>query len=369
MKIPSYEEALAITEQSEAFYFQSGYISGFEYKLFNYRLASWEDFQRHNAFELRGLTFIWDGKNWIRYIALKKFFNINENISTREDLLKNKKIESVEFKEDGSLVSLIALPNGEVVPKTKMSFSNEQTDLVSVYLKNKIEIKEIISKNTDKIFIFELVSPFNKIVLKYDETELRLLQIRDASNGDFLSQEQVKYFSTRMQIKCAETFNKTLEELQNEKTSAQNIEGWVIKFSDNQMVKLKTDWYIIEHKLKEDIAKENILISLILDECIDDVLSQLQDGQEKDFINSIICKVDRVFNHRVASAEKRASEYYKGGQDRKAFAIKYSKTQDFNVIIKSCTQPFNLADGIKNNIKNETKSLEQAREFLRNIED
>ena len=92
----TYEEALKITENSEAFFVKRGIIQGHEYAMFSYRLATYEDFKDNEAYELRGLTFIRNCDEWYRHLALNKFFNLNENSGTQyedfKDKIKDRKI-------------------------------------------------------------------------------------------------------------------------------------------------------------------------------------------------------------------------------------------------------------------------------------
>jgi len=80
MRLPTREEALQITENSEAFYVTERIIEGQKVEMYDYRLASLSDFVDNDAFELRGLTFVYDedSNEWDRNILLNKFFNINQ---------------------------------------------------------------------------------------------------------------------------------------------------------------------------------------------------------------------------------------------------------------------------------------------------
>ncbi len=47
-----------LTKNSEVFYCSETIKEGHEVEIYNYRLASYNDFNDNNAFELRGITFI-----------------------------------------------------------------------------------------------------------------------------------------------------------------------------------------------------------------------------------------------------------------------------------------------------------------------
>jgi len=371
MKLPTYEEALKITENSEAFYVQSGTVQGYEYALFNYRLAFENDFIENDAWELRGLTFLKNEDVWERTPMLTKFLNLNQGETVQYGVVKDKEIDSVSFKEDGSLISFVRLPNGKFVPKTKMSFDNDQTKMVSTILFTSF-IQDVLDANLDKVFLFELVSPRNKIVLTYERTELRLLQVRDKETGEYYSTDDVKKFAKEMSIPAAETFDLTLDEIIERKASEENIEGYVVKFKDGQFIKVKTDWYIERHGLLDDLSKENTLIDLILNEEIDDVLAELEQGSEERVrIEGIIEKIEKYYNHRVQKAVELRNKFF-DFNDRKSFAIEHSKTQDFGIVMKCLydypSSPEKMEKMIKERIIKETSKLEQARKLLGEIE-
>jgi RNA ligase len=121
--IPSYEFCKDICEKTnnDVFYESKFIIDGYDISIFNYRIATYQDFLEYQAFELRGLTFVFnkDGSFFKRFLLMEKFFNLNENESTSIDLVKNKKIKSVFFKEDGSIINFIQLPNGRILAKSK----------------------------------------------------------------------------------------------------------------------------------------------------------------------------------------------------------------------------------------------------------
>ena len=107
-KIPDYIEAKKIVSESDGVFYETKHVvDGYDVSIFNYRLATYSNFSDLNGFELRGLTFVFnkDGSLFKRYLLVEKFFNVNENESTRLEDLKKLTIKSVYEKEDGSIVS------------------------------------------------------------------------------------------------------------------------------------------------------------------------------------------------------------------------------------------------------------------------
>ena len=122
--IPSYDEAVAICQRNPVFYETKHKVHGYDVSVFNYRLATYDDFRSENAFEMRGLTFVFnsDGTLYKRFLGLHKFFNVNETEITQAHDIKDYEVINVSEKLDGSLITFIELPNGEIVPKTKNAF-------------------------------------------------------------------------------------------------------------------------------------------------------------------------------------------------------------------------------------------------------
>lgn len=195
-ELPTRERCQEIVNNSEAFYCTQRNIFGYNVELYNYRLASFGDFVLNDAWELRGLCFIQDENGlWHRNILMNKFFNLNESKFDGTDYswmiedIKDKKITRVQEKLDGSVISFVKLPNGKIVAKSKMSFDSEQAKMAQEIFDNSWELRSMVETimGDDKTAIFELISPFNQIVLPYNETELRLLQIRDNKTGEYAS--------------------------------------------------------------------------------------------------------------------------------------------------------------------------------------
>lgn len=205
--LPTKEECDAIVNQTDAFYGIERNVEGCNVMVYDYRLASTTDFEKHNAWELRGICFVEqpDG-SWERNILLNKFQNVNqtkgENISWMYEDLIDKKITRVQNKEDGSIISFVRFPNGKVRAKSKTSFISEQAVMAQEIYDNDPRFKQFIYDclNANQTPIFELVGYQNQIVLNYNvASELILLQIRH-EDGDYYGTEDLSraVYKTRM---------------------------------------------------------------------------------------------------------------------------------------------------------------------------
>ena len=76
-----YNDLFALANSNEAFFFKDQELDNLVYRVFSYRLASYNDFCAPGAFESRGIMFEMDQETPIRLAAMpmEKFFNDSEN--------------------------------------------------------------------------------------------------------------------------------------------------------------------------------------------------------------------------------------------------------------------------------------------------
>lgn len=357
-KLPKYEECQEICRltNSTTFYEHQTIIDGYDISVFNYRYATYEDFINFGGFELRGLTFVSDGNVWKPFPLLEKFFNLNENESTLLDKVKDSKIKSVCEKADGSIISFIKLPNGRVLAKSKTSFDSDQAKLAQSLFDSNKDVNQFVNSllNEGLNPIFELVSPKNRIVVDYKTTELILLAVRDIE-GNYIGLDNFDFKKTQK-------FNYNLDELLNLRTKLEQTEGWIVEFESGLKIKLKTEWYINLHHILTDYSKrEDYLIDMILEEKLDDIISNLEVGSES---YNYIKEVELVTNNRIKSIQSecdRLISLYDG--DTKSFAVNYKTHFYFPIAIK-IIRGYDKVEVIKEFIKRKTYRLSDARDWL-----
>lgn len=372
--LPTRDECQEIVKNSEAFYCINTNVQGFEVEVYNYRLSSLDVFKEYNAFELRGLCFVNNNGTWERNILLNKFFNLNENQDWELNNLKNYKITRVQEKLDGSVIGVVKLPNGNIVAKSKMSFDNEQAKMAQDIYDKSENLRNFINDcfENDIVPIFELISPFNQVVINYSTTELRLLQMRYKETGEYVGNILMNSYIKEYNIKCSKdeklyNFDELLEIQETE----QNIEGFVVTLENGKMFKIKTKWYFENHKIITENDTENKLIPLILEDKIDDILS-ITTGEKKLFIENIVEIVQHKFNHLVIEYKKlRGSYYNKFNENKKEFALKYKNHELFGYVCKNLNTSFRdieeIAEkSVKEFILKKTRTLTDAREFIKN---
>jgi len=203
-----------------------------------------------NALELKGLSFVFndDGIVFNHYLMLNKFWELNQYEHCTYDIFKDKKIKNITTKEDGFLITFIMLPSGDIISQTKKGYDSYENILANEYISKPyyyIFIKDCLLNNIQPIF--ELVGE-NSFV-KYKKPDLILTKIRCNKTGKYLN---IKDYNT-YDISVVKEYNDyDLNNLLELKESVKNIEGWIVHFEDDTLLKVKTNWWINKKKNKNE---------------------------------------------------------------------------------------------------------------------
>jgi T4 RnlA family RNA ligase len=337
----TYEDALKICDAYKNFNFYKTEYRHENYKVvtFNYFICEYDDFANPlkdnpniHALDMRGITFVFneDGTLYKRFLMLPKFFNVNQVENTQLSELKKKKIENVTIKEDGSLVAFMQLPNGKVFAKTQGGFDNEQSLNAMKLYETQSGIKEFVDEALEVGFtpLFEYVSYDNRIVLQYKNRELRFIGVRDNDYGDYHSAADLYMDSKKIPFVKSLKFN-SLDEIMDLMETAEDMEGVVVKFDDDILVKFKTKWYFNLHGIRTmNIFREDYIISNYLNETLDDALSTLDrdgDFDAFEFSERVIESVKNWSNHIEDSVNDLVEEYSKYDSWSNYAAANYKK--------------------------------------------
>ena len=376
--IPSYDEAVAICQRNPVFYETKHKVNGYDVSVFNYRLDTYDDFRTENAFEMRGLTFVFntDGTLYKRFLGLHKFFNVNETEITQAHDIKDYEVINVSNKLDGSMITFIELPDGEIVAKTKNAFEADQAIRAKKIYDDDPIIRSFVKEQISKghCVFFEYTSPLNRIVIKYSVSSLSLTKIRDGLTGEYLFSESVP---EGLKMAENETFEFTsLDDLMKTYETLENKEGSVITFrkpdGDQLLVKVKTaDYFAKHHIMTEFIYQENVIVEMILNETIDDMLSLIEDAETRERINGLIKITQKKFREEVERAQKFVDIYLaEPSVSAKDFYAEYRECPGFAdalyVInrLRKGEEPNTLEDIVKKRLLKQTYRLMDARAWL-----
>lgn len=319
-------EADKLVEKYETFYRKEISIQGCDAKIFvyNYLLADKEAFKDPLARELRGLTIIHENAKEFIYPSIPKFFNINELPETQEKVIKLKTIKKISRKEDGSMIQPVMIC-GDVKMKTKQSFSNPQAVMAQEIFEDDEELQFFILDCFDNNFfpMFELVGPDNRIVLDYNTNELVLIAVR-SSDGGFIDIDKFSYKNK------AETFHLTMDEMIHQAKTKKDEEGFVVKFTDESIIKIKTLDYVTKHRMVSETDSNKSILSRILQEEIDDIYPLLSDKKIKE-----IKEIEKVVSDYTVHYIKQIEQITKAGDNnnRQSFVAEHIKHPYFSVIM------------------------------------
>lgn len=325
-----YRDLMALSNQ-EAFYFQDFTSGAHTYRIFNYRLASFTDFQQPGAMECRGVMFEIDKDGnplELKALPMEKFFNLNENPMTIG--LDLTEIDEILLKADGSLMSTYThhYPDGsfELKLKSRGSITSEQCIAAMDWLRYNNLYNRLQEVNDDMGYTVNLewCSPIHRIVIGYMSPHLKVLNARNRETGEYMTYaELVQNFGKenvidRIQSTDPVAFVASIPEM------LEDIEGYVVRLKSGQRVKIKTNKYLSLHHAKDSVNNPRRLFECILDEGVDDLRGMFYTDQVAIMlIDEMQQKVDHIYNFMVKEVE----EFYDANKhlDRKDYAIKAQK--------------------------------------------
>lgn len=220
--------------------------------------------------ECRGLIFDKSGKLISR--PFHKFFNVGEREETQPNKIDLSKPHVVLEKVDGSMIRPLVI-NGELRLATKMGVTEvaEQAERWLNKQENAQVLKDwlVMCFNNEVTPLLEWVSRDNKIVIDYENDDLVYLGTRVNLTGEYAFVKDCPFNRVEMHG----TVNGDFSEYIAKARQQEGREGDIIRFEDGHMVKLKNDWYVRIHKVKDMIRFDRNILDLMMNEEIDDVVS------------------------------------------------------------------------------------------------
>lgn len=286
--------------------------------------------------ECRGLIFSKDGILISR--PYHKFFNVGERTETLLENIDLSQSHVILEKLDGSMIRPIPI-GGSFRLGTKMGITDvamQAETWLADHLNYENFINSCISFNVTPIF--EWCSRKQRIVIDYPVDRLVLTAIRHNNTGEYASLYELKKTAAVYNLDVVREYEgniQNMESLMAETRGLQGQEGWIIRFHDGHMLKIKAEEYVIIHKAKDNILREKNVIEMILDEKTDDVKPfLLEDDRKKldtyeiEFWNGII----KTSSEWSEINKQTHIEYPRNNPDsRKNFALLGSKSIDHNI--------------------------------------
>ena len=299
------------------------------YTVINYNVMFEDSFDCNIRRECRGIIFDSKTGDIIRR-PFHKFFNVNERDETQDHVIDLSRPHAILEKLDGSMISPFYV-NGVMVFGTKMG-ATDVAKPVEDFVNANPKYIEFSAMCIERGYtpIFEWCSRKQRIVLDYREDQLILTAMRHIKGGGYVSFDDmeaiyaipndipvVRRFEPQTDMKAFLDYVRDLEDL----------EGFVVRFDDGHMLKLKCHWYIQIHKAKEAILQDRNIVELILEEHLDDVKAHLP-AEDRDRLN----KFENDFNLAVSNVVGKIFAEHLALRislmDRKTFAVDHAHNYD-----------------------------------------
>jgi len=306
-----YADLMSLVETNEAFYYGDRYLDDRTYRLFNYRLASYTDFLLPGAIECRGIMFDITDDVELVSLPMEKFFNLYENPSTMD--LDLSTVVDVELKADGSLISTY-LHNKELRLKTKGSIESDQCIAAMKYLEQDehADFKVALGVLAELGYTvnMEWCAPDNRIVLGYMEPVLTVLNVRRLHDGEYVDVFKPSAAGNPTFDSVRAAYIEKLDvsdpvQFAQDIPDMEGVEGYVIRLASGQRVKVKTLWYLVQHRAKDSINYPRRLFEAVLAEATDDLRTLFHDDPLViQRIEEMELFVEGKYNHLVDTVER-----------------------------------------------------------------
>jgi hypothetical protein len=251
--------------------------------IYNYtRKAQFERYWDSITLACRALVL--DNNGNIVAKSFDKFFNLEE--------LKDVKLPNEEFevyeKLDGSII-LAFIYNNEWVFASKSSFTSTHADEAK-NLFYELKYDKIFSNLNDITIVFEYISDWNRIVVKYDRSRLVLLSMFAVNLNCEIDLTTIKSIYSG-NIDYPKTYTPDSFNVLKNKIKS-NEEGYVIRFKNGFRFKIKGEEYVKLHKIITNITTVDIWEALKNNDDISNIINCLPDEFDV-WVNQVINDIHR----------------------------------------------------------------------------
>lgn len=239
----------------------------------------------------------------------RKFFNMEEGKHTPTEEF------DVYEKMDGSLGVLFSY-DGKWIFASRGSFTSDQAVAFERIFKEKYRVDYLALTST---YLFEIIYPENRIVVDYGEMEdVILLGKINTNSGDELDLECYKSIFNVVKKWDGISDYSTLKGMIDD-----NAEGFVIRFSNGDRMKIKGEEYLRLHRIMTEISTKTVweclksgnLVNTILNDVPDEFFDKIKEYEEE-----LLLEFDRV--RQMAIDEYAHIVFQVGVEDRKKFAMR-----------------------------------------------
>jgi len=287
--------------------------------------------------ECRGLLFHKDGTIMAR--RLHKFFNVNERDETQFHRIDWTYPHVILEKLDGSMITPVVIGNtaghdgtmsgGYLRWGTKMGLTDVGMGAETFVARHPdYATFALYCLSLGLTPIFEWCSRKQRIVVDYPEDRLVLIALRNTVSGEYKSYDNMSALAHQFGIDIVKTYSGSAESmahLMDETKGSEGIEGWIIRFDDGHMLKVKGEWYLRIHKAKDMLTHEKNVIEMITSAGIDDIKSFMLEEDRKR-LEAFETEFWDGFKYQVETYDRYFNTVVASGLDRKAFAQNWMPT-------------------------------------------
>ena len=243
----------------------------------------------------------------------RKFFNWEENKHT-----PTKDFE-VFTKEDGSL-GIAFNYKGDWIFASRGSFTSDQAIWAAEFINENLVNGVAAMFNKDYTYLFEIVYKENRIVVNYGDYEgIILLGAINTKTGEELPYNKLSEYAYFFDV--VRKYDGITDFGELKRMVGDNEEGFVIRFSNGDRMKIKGEEYLRLHRIMTNVSTTSVWETLSnggdMEEVLKDVPDEFYD-KIKEFVKDLVIQFDNIRKDYI--------QYYTdivfkiGIEDRRGFA-------------------------------------------------
>ena len=335
------------------------------YTVINYNVMMADTFDCNIRRECRGIIFDTETGEILRR-PFHKFFNVNEREETQDHVVDLSRPHAILEKLDGSMIAPFRVDR-QTIWGTKMGATDVAKPVEEFVKNNPVYADFALGLLTGECTpIFEWCSRKQRIVLDYKEDRLILTGIRENVSGEYWTHTEMCEYAEIFGIPVVRQFEPQtdMKAFLDYVRDLEDLEGFVVRFDDGHMLKLKCHWYLQIHKAKEAILQDRNIVELILEEHLDDVKAHLP-AEDRDCLTQFENEINHDIGDRVYMIHNDLTWLKEEGIDRKTFALEHASNYDqftraimfknFDVKVDSTKLWADVCNTIRNNLTKTVK--------------
>jgi len=327
------------------------------YTVINYNVMMADTFDCNIRRECRGIIFDSETGEILRR-PFHKFFNVNEREETQDHVVDLSRPHVILEKLDGSMIAPFRVDR-QTIWGTKMGATDVAKPVEEFVKNHPVYADFALGLLTGECTpIFEWCSRKQRIVLDYPEDRLILTGIRENVSGEYWTHTEMREYAEIFGIPVVRQFEPQtdMKAFLEYVSGLEDLEGFIVRFDDGHMLKLKCHWYLQIHKAKEAILQDRNIVELILEEHLDDIKAHLPAEDRFE-----LSRFEHLFNIEVYGQAQLISNMLEHireeNVDRKTFALEIGPKFDqyTRATIFKCwgeTDDHKIIDAVKNVIRN-----------------